>query len=99
MYIKSSSTFTPIKQLFQKLTFNPDINSKPRRIAFIVHKFSILAYQCIEYHRRIATSTPAHLPFPIKKDEIDVIQRLFSLAIPNLPLPIRKVTAPKDLLA
>ncbi|KAK2437667.1 hypothetical protein QL285_022533 [Trifolium repens] len=36
----SSETLTPKRQLFQKLIFNPETISKPRRIALRVHKFS-----------------------------------------------------------
>ncbi|KAK2454401.1 hypothetical protein QL285_001965 [Trifolium repens] len=38
--IKSFETFTPIRQLFQKLTLKPETNSKPLRTALSAHKFS-----------------------------------------------------------
>jgi hypothetical protein len=43
MFIKGDETFTPIKQLFQKFSLSPKVNSKPRKIAFNVHKFSFEA--------------------------------------------------------
>jgi hypothetical protein len=36
----SSDTFTPIIQLFQKFTFNPDVISNPLKTALIAHKLS-----------------------------------------------------------
>jgi hypothetical protein len=41
--MKSGGTFSPIKQLLEKLILSPEVNSKPRKIAFNVHGLSIVA--------------------------------------------------------
>jgi hypothetical protein len=42
--MKADDTFTPIKQLLEKFTFNLDAISYPLKIAFNVHKFSTVAF-------------------------------------------------------
>jgi hypothetical protein len=40
MVINVGETLIPIKPLFQKLTFRPEVISKPLKIAFKVHRYT-----------------------------------------------------------